>query len=69
MLGAIKIMVDGTWSILQNIIPIDEFINFSIWQFYMFVIITGVLLRALFVWSLGFGTGSQVKYDKRGGKP
>lgn len=48
MLGAFPIIFNGVWSILSVNIPIANNINFTLWQFFMFIIIVGILLKQLF---------------------
>ena len=41
-------MIDGVWGILCISIPVSDSIVFTIWQYFMFMILIGLILKQLF---------------------
>lgn len=48
MLHAFEIMFNGVWSLLSIPLPIDNDVNFTLWQYFMFLTFLIVILRQLF---------------------
>lgn len=48
MLDAIRIMIDGVWSLLCISIPISSTISFTLWQYSFFIILVTVTVKYLY---------------------
>ncbi|ACL20731.1 hypothetical protein Dhaf_2705 [Desulfitobacterium hafniense DCB-2] len=48
MLQALEIIFNGVWDILSNTIPVSSTISFTLWQYFLFILIVIVLIRQLF---------------------
>lgn len=53
MISAIELMIQGVWSVMSIEIPVTGEIEFTLWQYFLFLFIMVVFIKLLF----GIGGG------------